>query len=267
MPLSNLGIARSAVVLTVLLALLIWETCKPFFPFFRMAMKKRVQHLARNLILAMLNAGLIALIFSPLWSEGAAWSANTGSGMLHRAGVPLWLHVSLAILILDIWTYWWHRANHQIAFFWRFHRMHHSDPWMDVSSSRRFHPGEIVLSSVLRVGIIMLFGIHPQELVLYGLLMGIVVDFHHANIVLPESIDRLLRIVMVTPAMHKVHHSQVRDETNSNYTSLLSLWDRLFGSFRLCPNLSAIRIGLEGWSDAAHQTISGMLTSPLRSLR
>jgi len=176
--------------------------------------------------------------------------------------MPLWLHACTAVLVLDIWTYWWHRANHLIPLLWRFHRMHHSDPWMDVTSARRFHPGEIVLSSLLRVPLIALLGIHLWELVLYELLMGIIVDFHHANIALPEPVDRLLRTVIVTPAMHKVHHSRVRAETDSNYTSLLSVWDRIFGSFRLRPEPSAIRIGLDGWSGASHQTLPGMLATP-----
>jgi sterol desaturase/sphingolipid hydroxylase (fatty acid hydroxylase superfamily) len=103
------------------------------------------------------------------------------------------------------------------------------------------------------------------ELVLYERLMGIGVDFLHANIAMREPVDRLLRMVVITPAMHKVHHSQVHAETDTNYTSLPSLWDRLFGSFRLRPDLSAVRIGLVGWSDSSHQTLPGMLATPLRS--
>jgi sterol desaturase/sphingolipid hydroxylase (fatty acid hydroxylase superfamily) len=135
---------------------------------------------------------------------------------------------------------------------------------MDVTSARRFHPGEIVISSALRVPLLFLLGIQLWELVLYELMMGVVVDFHHANIGLPEKTDRFLRAVIVTPAMHKVHHSQMRAETDSNYTSLLSAWDRIFGSFRLRPNLYAIKIGLEGWSDTPHQTLPGMLVTPFR---
>jgi sterol desaturase/sphingolipid hydroxylase (fatty acid hydroxylase superfamily) len=264
-PLPHLGLARPLVGLSVLLALLIWESWKPFFPFFERAVRTRSGHLARNLAVGLLNAALIAAGLSVLWGVAAAWSAKTGFGILHRAGMPLWLHACAAVLVLDVWTYWWHRANHRIPLLWRFHRMHHSDPWMDVTSARRFHPGEIVLSSLLRVPLIALLGVHLWELVLYELLMGMVVDFQHANIALPEPVDRLLRTVIVTPAMHKVHHSRIQAETDSNYTSLLSLWDRVFSSFRLRPELSAVRIGLVGWSDPPHQTLPGMLTTPLQS--
>lgn len=264
-PLPLLGLARPLVGVSVLLALLIWESWKPFFPFFEGAVRTRSGHLARNLAVGLLNAALIAAGLSFLWGATAAWSAKTGFGILHRTGMPLGLHACAAVLVLDVWTYWWHRANHWIPLLWRFHRMHHSDPWMDVTSARRFHPGEIVLSSLLRVPLIALLGIHLWELVLYELLMGMVVDFHHANIALPEPVDRLLRMVVVTPAMHKVHHSQERVETDSNYTSLFSWWDRVFSSFRLRPVLSEVTIGLKGWSDPPHQTLPGMLTTPLQS--
>lgn len=266
-PLPHLGLARPLMGVSVLLALLIWESWKPFFPFFERAVRTRGGHLARNLAVGLLNAALIAAGLSFLWGATAAWSAKTGFGILHRAGMPLWLHACAVVLVLDVWTYWWHRANHRIPLLWRFHRMHHSDPWMDVTSARRFHPGEIVLSSLLRVPLIVLLGIHLWELVLYELLMGIVVDFHHANIALPAPVDRLLRMVIVTPAMHKVHHSRIQSETDSNYTSLLSVWDRMFGSFRLRSDLRAIRIGLDGWDEAWHQGLRGMLATPMQRRR
>ncbi len=240
------------------LLFIVWETFRPFFPFFKNNSGRRGSHLARNLGIALLNAVVIGLCFLPLWN----WAALPKTGLLNLVPIPVWLHAVLAILLLDIWTYWWHRMNHRVSFLWRFHRMHHSDPWMDVTSARRFHPGEIIFSSLLRLPLIFILGIHLQELLLYGVLMGIVVDFHHANIALPERIDRWLRAWIVTPAMHKVHHSRIQIETDSNYTSLLSVWDRLFGSFRLRPDLSAIQIGLDDWSAPPFQTLQGLLATP-----
>ncbi len=262
---SNPMLTRIAIGTSVLVALLLWESWKPFFPFFAGAGRRRRKHLARNLSVGLLNAALTVLFFSTLWRKGAAWSTDAGLGILDRIAMPMWLHAGAAILLLDIWTYWWHRANHRLAFLWRFHRMHHSDPELDVTSARRFHPGEIAMSSILRAPLIVVLGIHLWELAFYELLMGMVVDFHHANVALPERFDRLLRTLLVTPAMHKVHHSRIRLETDSNYTSLLSLWDRVFGSFRLQPALSAIQIGLDGWSESGHQTLPGMLATPLRN--
>jgi len=262
-PLPHLGAIRLTVGLSALAAFWVWESARPFFPFFSGTARRRVLHAGRNLFIGLLNAVLTIACFSFLWGQGASWSHAAGFGLLYRVGMRLWLHACAAILLLDLWTYWWHRANHRMAWLWRFHRMHHSDPWMDVTSARRFHPGEIILSSILRIPLVALFGIHLWELVLYELLMGVVVNFHHANIGLPEPVDRFLRAILVTPAMHKVHHSRVQEETDSNYTSLLSLWDRVFGSFRLRADLRAIRIGLDGWSDTQHQTVPGMLATPL----
>jgi sterol desaturase/sphingolipid hydroxylase (fatty acid hydroxylase superfamily) len=261
---SHPGLMRGVFGIAVLVALLTWETWKPFFPFFEKNARARGGHLMRNLTMGLLNVVLTATCFAFLWGAAAAWSEGSGFGLLHRTNLPLWLHALVAVVLLDFWTYWWHRANHRVPWLWRFHRMHHSDPWMDVTSARRFHPGEIVISSVLRVPLLVLLGIYLRELVLYELIMAVIVDFHHANIGLREPVDRLLRAVIVTPAMHKVHHSQARVETDSNFTSLLSVWDRVFGSFRLRPDLSAIRIGLEGWSDTPHQTLPGMLATPIR---
>jgi len=238
-----------------------WETFRPFFPFFQGSPVRRGKHLARNLGITLLNVLLISLCFLPLWRMAEVQHF----GLLNLGPLPVWLHTLFAILLLDCWTYWWHRWNHEIRFLWRFHRMHHSDPWMDVTTARRFHPGEILFSSLLRLPLIFVLGIHLRELLLYGFIMGIIVDFHHANIVLPERLDRWLRVLIPTPAMHKVHHSRSQPETDSNYSSLLSVWDRLFGSFRLCADLAAIRIGLESWSDDVRsQTIRGLLVTPWR---
>jgi sterol desaturase/sphingolipid hydroxylase (fatty acid hydroxylase superfamily) len=241
---------------------MMWESRQPFFPFFRAHDGHRAHHFALNMTMALLNAGVVGLVFAPLWGR----AASAEFGLLHRFPLPIWAHALLAILLLDGWTYFWHRANHEMAFLWRFHRMHHSDPWMDVTTARRFHPGEILFSSILRLPLIFLLGIHLWELLAYGVLMGLVVDFHHANIALPARVDRRLRGLIVTPAMHKVHHSRIRVETNSNFTSLLSVWDRLFGTFRLRTDLAAIRIGLDGvWSHSEHQTLKGLLRTPFVS--
>ena len=235
-----------------------WETFRPFFPFFEGSPGRRGKHIACNIGIALLNVAMVGLCFQPLWSRAAA----AEFGLLHRFTLSIWLHALLAILLLDCWTYWWHRANHEIQFLWRFHRMHHSDPWMDVSTARRFHPGEILFSSLLRLPLIFLLDIHLWELLLYGTLMGVIVDFHHSNIALSKRIDRWLCLLIPTPAMHKVHHSIIQRETNSNYTSLLSVWDRLFGSFRLRSNISKIKFGLDDWSDPEYLTLKGMIKTP-----
>jgi len=258
----NSAATQNIVGLAAFAILLVWETVRPFFPFFKGHPKLRGAHLARNVAIGLLNGVLVLACFSFLWRTGMAWSAETGFGLLYRGGLPGWAHAIAAVLLLDLWTYGWHRANHRIPWLWRLHRVHHSDPWMDVTTARRFHPGEILPSSALRIPLLALLGIHLWELALYGTLLMVVIDFHHANIAVPERLDRWLRIFIATPAMHKVHHSRIQAETDSNYTSLLSFWDRVFGSFRLRPDLSAIEPGLDEWSAETYQSLPGMLATP-----
>ncbi len=260
--LDHLVLIRTAATVGVLIVFPAWESCHPFFRFFE-SIRTRSVHFAGNLVMGMLGAVLTGVFFVSLWVVAAERSANSGFGLLYQTELPVWGHMAAALVLLDLWTYGWHRANHRVGTLWRFHRMHHSDPCMDVSTAFRFHPGEIVISSALRIPVLFLLGIQVQELALYELLLGIVVAFHHANIGVGDPIDRRLRVVLVTPAMHKVHHSQIQAETDSNYASILSLWDRIFGSFRLRTDPASVKIGLEGWSAARYQTVPGMLKTPL----
>jgi len=180
-----------------------------------------------------------------LWVKAMQWAEAHHFGLLHWLSAPEWLRWALALLLLDAWTYWWHRLSHIVPFFWRFHRLHHSDRRMDVTTANRFHPGEITLSSLLRLPVLALIGCRLEQLALYELLLFAVVQFQHANIGLPERLDRALRCVIVTPHMHKVHHSVVRTERNSNFSSLFSWWDRLARTLRLSSDPRRIAFGLD----------------------
>ena len=180
-----------------------------------------------------------------LWVKAMQWAEAHHFGLLHWLSAPEWLRWALALLLLDAWTYWWHRLSHIVPFFWRFHRLHHSDRRMDVTTANRFHPGEITLSSLLRLPVLALIGCRLEQLALYELLLFAVVQFQHANIGLPERLDRALRCVIVTPHLHKVHHSVVRTERNSNFSSLFSWWDRIARTLRLSSDPRRIAFGLD----------------------
>jgi sterol desaturase/sphingolipid hydroxylase (fatty acid hydroxylase superfamily) len=165
---------------------------------------------------------------------------------------------------MDFWTYWWHVMNHKIPFFWRFHQVHHSDREMDVTTASRFHIGEFFFSSVLRTGIILLTGVTLWEILLYEVFLNIVIQFHHANIGLPNWLDKLLRIFIVTPAMHKVHHSDYQQETDSNFTSLFSWWDRVFGTFHLRKNPKEIQFGLKSVESKKSRKIGEIIKLPFK---
>lgn len=258
---------QPAVMIAGLVVLLIWEQAHPFFAYFRGRHKERGKHVLRNLVIGGLNAILVAVVFAGAWYAAAGWAAERGFGLLHwmvsSSGVPLWVHALGAVLLLDAWTYVWHRLNHMIPFFWRFHRVHHYDSKMDVTTASRFHVGEIFFSSLLRIPLIILLGVYFWELLFYETVMFAVVQFHHANLALPEPVDRALRAIIVTPAMHKVHHSRWQPETDSNYSSLFSFWDRIGRSFRLRKNLRELRLGLDEFDRPEDQTVTGMLRAPL----
>jgi sterol desaturase/sphingolipid hydroxylase (fatty acid hydroxylase superfamily) len=165
------------------------------------------------------------------------WAEQTQFGLLQLLSVGAPTATVIAVVMLDAWMYVWHRANHAIPALWRFHRMHHSDACMDVTTATRFHLGEHAIGGALRLGIILLLGLHAWHIVIYELLVLLVTQFHHANISLGK-LDRWLRIVFVTPDMHKIHHSRLR------------------------VDVATLQFGLDGFNDERRQTICGMLTTP-----
>lgn len=256
------------VMIVALVLLLAWETIQPFYAYLSGSFRTRGKHVLRNLIIGAVNAVMIALLFVGLWLAVSVWAEENRFGLMHWlqdvAGLPVWAHAIGAILLLDFWTYVWHRMNHEIPFFWRFHRVHHSDNKMDVTTASRFHLGEIFFSSLFRIPLIALFGVFLWELVLYETIMFAVVQFHHANVGFPEKYDRVLRAVIVTPNMHRVHHSRWQPETDSNYSSLFSFWDRLARTFRLNPRPETIRPGIEELDLEEDQTVGGIMKTPLK---
>ncbi|NNE35313.1 MAG: sterol desaturase family protein [Rhodothermales bacterium] len=258
-----------AIALVIGLAIFLsWESLQPFFGFYGRASRERFRHGALNLVLGALNSLAVTLAFVSAWLWAAEWAYANEFGLLNLIDgsilLPTWLRVVFAVLLLDAWTYTWHRLNHRSSFLWRFHRVHHSDRNMDVTTATRFHIGEIVLSSALRLPIILLFGVYVWELVLYETVMFAVVQFHHANIAVPEPLDRLLRIFVVTPNMHKVHHSRVQVETDSNYSALLSIWDRIGRSFRM-RKPAEIQFGLDEFSSEDSASFATILKMPIGS--
>ncbi|WP_420633016.1 sterol desaturase family protein [Candidatus Palauibacter sp.] len=227
----------------------------------------RARHGARNLALGVGNAAVTALIFAAatlLVTEGAR---ERGFGLLHALGLPGWARIALAVVIFDAWQYLWHRLNHRVPFLWRFHQVHHSDAELDATSGLRFHTGEIVLSSVARLAVLPILGLTVAEVLVYETILLPIILFHHSNLRVPGAVDRRLRWLIVTPWMHWVHHSDHQPETDSNYSSIFSFWDRAFRSFRLRAEPRDIRLGLENLDRSEWGTLRGMLAMPFRRRR
>jgi sterol desaturase/sphingolipid hydroxylase (fatty acid hydroxylase superfamily) len=243
-----IGSWQPRLAVATLVLLFAWESIQPYMVLFsrrREGWARRGRHALINLGIGFVNALVTGLVFTAVWLAVTVWGADRGIGLLHWVPLPTWLGWILAILLLDAWTYAWHRMNHVIPFFWRFHKLHHSDRAMDVTTASRFHIAEITFSSLLRVPVLLLVGCSIEQLAAYELLMFAVVQFHHANIGVPPALDRALRTVIVSPSMHKVHHSVVRAECDSNFSSLFSWWDRIFRTMRVSRDPKAIRFGVD----------------------
>lgn len=202
------------------------------------------------IILDTLTLRLMALAM-PLLAVGAAVDAGQqGWGLLNVIGWPVWLEVVLAILILDFVIWAQHLITHKVPVLWRLHRVHHADRDMDVTTAIRFHPVEIALSMLLKIGVVYLLGPAALAVILFEIILNGTAMFNHANLRLPAGVDRVVRMVLVTPDMHRVHHSVHREEHDSNYGFALSVWDRMFGTYVAQPTdgHEGMSVGLE-WQD------------------
>ncbi|MEC9372630.1 MAG: sterol desaturase family protein, partial [Planctomycetota bacterium] len=187
-------------------------------------------------------------------------------GLLRWIEIPTWIEWILALLLLDLFHYGFHVAAHQAPILWRFHAMHHNDVDVDVTSAMRFHTVEIAVQCVASLPILALCGVSMPQILLYELILWPSAMFHHANIRMPGGLDRVLRLIIVTPHMHWVHHSRWQPETNSNYSAVLSIWDRVFGTFRLRPDPRTIDFGLDGHDERHHATFRGLVATPFEDV-
>ena len=239
----------------------LWEAVAP-----RRArlLPRRVRWL-HNLALVVLNSLILRLLF-PLAAVGfALLAAGRGWGLLNAFAVPFWWAFALSVIALDFAIYLQHVMFHAVPLLWRLHRVHHADADFDVTTGARFHPIEILLSMLIKFAAIAVLGAPAAAVLVFEVLLNATAMFNHANLRLPEPIDRQLRRILVTPEMHRIHHSMERDEANSNFGFNLPWWDRLCGTYRDRARLPQERmaIGVKGLtgSDAAVK-LTGMLALP-----
>ncbi len=230
----------------------------------------RSQRWPANFVLIIVNGVCVKLVF-PISTFGLAmWSSEQQWGVLNQLNFNTYLSIPLSILLLDFAIYWQHRLFHALPVLWRIHRMHHVDPDYDVSLGLRFHPIEILLSMAIKLAIILLLGAPVMAVFLFEVILNGMAMFNHSNLKLPNKLDGILRRFVVTPDMHRVHHSQRINEHNSNYGFNLSCWDRWFNSYIAQPKLGhqQLRFGLSGWPDAKdNRQLKGLLSLPFRSAK
>jgi sterol desaturase/sphingolipid hydroxylase (fatty acid hydroxylase superfamily) len=215
-----------------------------------------LSRLARNAGLWMMNIGISPLLVVPIsvWAAAHAldWRPAWWSGALGLA---------LDLVLLDLFIYWWHRANHELPLLWRFHEVHHLDRFLDTTSAVRFHFGEVILSAFARGGFILLAGLPVSSVVVFEVLVLAAAVFHHSNLRLPAGLEKALSLLVITPSIHWVHHHAVRRDTDSNYGTIFSFWDRLFGSRSRTGRRPEMAIGVERRRE---RDFLGLLLSPFR---
>lgn len=249
---------RAAATAAGLVALWTLETWRPAVDF----AIARGRHAGRNLALGAANALVVALLLGPPLAAVVAWGERSDAGLLRAAGLGGPAAAIVGFLLLDVWMYAWHRASHEVPFLWRFHRVHHSDTAMDVTTAVRFHAGEVAMSAAARLALVPLLGLSLWHLLVYDIALQAVVQFHHSNVALPDRLDRALRLAIVSPAIHRVHHSRERVEHDSNYASVLSLWDRVARSYTPPRRDRELRYGLPGIDGVAWESVVVLLRMP-----
>ena len=249
----------------VFAAMALWEIAAPR----RTLVAGRKPRWPGNLGILIVDA-LAVRILIPTAAVGAAlFAAGRGWGLLHMAGLRLSVATLLGFLVLDLAIYGQHVLFHKVPVLWRLHRMHHADLDIDVTTGVRFHPFEILISLAFKIATVIAFGIPAVAVLLFEVVLNATAMFNHANVSMPAALDRVLRLVVVTPDMHRVHHSILRNETDSNFGFNLPWWDRLFGTYRAMPQAGHERmtVGLPIFRDPRELRIDRLLTQPFRDAR
>jgi sterol desaturase/sphingolipid hydroxylase (fatty acid hydroxylase superfamily) len=245
----------------VLAVMSIWQVAAP-----KRVLTQGYRRWPANLGVVILDSLVVRLLI-PAGAMGAAlWATENSWGLLNLVELPGWAAVVIAIILLDLVIYAQHVLVHTIPLLWRLHMVHHSDRDIDVTTGLRFHPLEIIFSMLIKMSVVILLGAPALAVLIFEVVLNGMAMFNHSNVRLPKAVDTLIRILFVTPDMHRVHHSVIRRETNSNYGFNLSIWDRLFGTYIAQPEKGhqSMTIGLTQFLDQpAHQLI-WMLCLPFR---
>jgi len=226
----------------------------------------RILRWTNNLGIVVINTLLLRLLF-PLLAVGVAlWAQTMGWGLFNALDLPPLVEVVLAVVLLDLAIYVQHVAAHKIPLLWALHQVHHADIDIDLTTGARFHPIEIWVSMLYKMAIVILLGASPVAVVAFEVILNALAMFNHANFALPLSIDKVVRLAFVTPDFHRVHHSVIKRETDSNYGFNLSIWDRIFGTYIAQPEKGhdAMSIGLEAYRDKKTANIPWCLALPFK---
>lgn len=258
----NPDMIRLSFFLSVLILCGIWEWLTP-----RKALtQNKLQRWLNNIGLVGFNSLCLNLMMPFLAIEAAIWAEQQGYGVFNWLTLPSLVEIIIAVLLLDLAIYAQHLVFHRIPWLWRLHRMHHADQDIDVTTGARFHPIEIILSMWIKIALVVSLGISPIAVLVFEIVLNASAMFNHSNAKLPLKLDAVLRKSIVTPDMHRVHHSIITQETHSNFGFFLSIWDRGFGTYCAQPQLGhdKVEIGIPLFRKPREQWLDKMLSQPFR---
>jgi sterol desaturase/sphingolipid hydroxylase (fatty acid hydroxylase superfamily) len=260
--LDNHSLVRLLAFLSIVTLVGCWEVRAPR----RSLSVSKFLRWVNNWLLSIMNSVVLALVF-PVLAVGVAILAEKNHwGLFNLLDLPALIGIPLFIVLFDLAIYWQHRIYHMVPWLWRLHRMHHSDPDFDVSTGIRFHPVSIILSMLFKMLVIVALGPAPAAVLLAEIVLNVTAIFNHGNIYIPPKIDGFLRHFLVTPDMHRIHHSVNPDETNTNFGFNFPWWDRLFGTYRGQPRgeHATMEMGIKGFQNPRAQYLDRLLLHPFK---
>jgi sterol desaturase/sphingolipid hydroxylase (fatty acid hydroxylase superfamily) len=252
-------VIRPGLTITVMILLLGLESWVPF----RAHVQLRLRHIATNLSILVSNGLVVSLLTGGFLLLLCRQAEGEGWGLLHLFGLGSGLNLLASVVLLDLVLYGLHWGNHSVPFFWRFHRGHHSDLDLDVTTAVRFHFGELVISTGVKAASVVALGIPPAGLILFEMVLLTQAQIQHSNLRLPQPLESWVRVLLVTPDMHRIHHSRLPREHNRNFGTILSGWDRLFRTYFVQTRQENIRIGLDEYPSPEHVSLSRFFAMPL----
>ncbi len=238
----------------------IWEVWRPR----RQLSQGKARHWGINLTLTALNTFVVHLTVGAVAVSAALFAQQRGWGVWSLLHAPLWGNIMLSLVVLDFAIYLQHVLSHTLPVFWRLHRVHHTDLDVDMTTGLRFHPIEILLSMVYKAALVLLLGAHPAAVITFEVILNATSAFNHANVRLPAALERIIRQVVMTPDLHRIHHSVIVAETNSNFGFSVPFWDRLCGTYRDQPGQpqTTMPLGLQDYRDPRALGLGRLLLLP-----
>jgi len=256
------GFIRFGTFVGLLAVMALWEVWRPRRPFSLSQGKAR--HWATNLTLTALNTLVVRLTVGAVAVNAALFAQQRGWGVWSLLHLPAWANIVFSLVVLDFAIYLQHVLSHALPVFWRLHRVHHTDLDVDVTTGLRFHPLEILLSLIYKAALVLLLGAHPAAVIAFEVILNAASEFNHANVRLPAALEQILRKVVITPDLHRIHHSMVVAETNSNFGFSVPFWDRLCGTYRDQPGQpqTTMLLGLQDDRDPRALGLGRLLLLP-----